>query len=203
MVLDFTAPFNRLRAALPWRRPVRPPDPPDDHYPLRHPHAPLPTWVASDPVVQDYRARLGDLPWARFSERPSDRPWPGHQPDPRAPFVAAYLVKLHEGKRSMSDLRTCLINHPALVYWLGFPRVRDPRAPHGFDVAQTIPTRRQLSRVLRTRPNAALQFLLIAAVQLLRATLPPDQQATFGDTIAGDTQAILAWVAENNPKQYI
>jgi hypothetical protein len=38
---------------------------------------------------------------------------------------------------------------------------------------------------------------------LLRATLPSEQQASFGDTIAGDTQALLAWVAENNPKQYI
>src|SRR5213078_4408503 len=46
-------------------------------------------------------------------------------------------------------------------------------------------------------------FLLDATVQSLQATMPPDQQATFGDIIAGDTQALLAWVAENNPKQYI
>jgi hypothetical protein len=48
-----------------------------------------------------------------------------------------------------------------------------------------------------------LQFLLTATVDLLRATLPTEQQATCGDVIAGDTQAILAWVKENNPKQYI
>jgi len=200
MVLDFTTPFNRLRAALPWRRPLRPPD---DPCPLAHPTAPLPAWVATDPVVQEYRALLGDLPWEAFPERRTDRAWPGPQPAPRAPFVAAYLVKLQEGKRYMSDLRAFLLKHPALVYYLGFARVLDPTAPHGFDLARSVPTRRQFSRVLRTLPNGALQFFLSASVDLLRTTLTPAQQATFGDLIAGDTQAILAWVAENNPKQYI
>ena len=103
----------------------------------------------------------------------------------------------------MTSLRTYLGKPPALVYWLGFPRVPDPAAPHGFAVAATIPPRRQLSRVLRTLPNPALQFLLTATVQELRASLPTDRQDTFGDTIAGDTQAIRAWVKENNPKQFI
>jgi hypothetical protein len=199
MLLDFTAPFNRLRAA--FRRTS--PYPPDDPCPLVHPHAPLPAWVASDPLVQHYRALLGDPPWDQFPERPTDRAWPGPQPDPRAPFVAAYLVKLHEGKRFMSDLRAFLLKHPALVWWLGFPGVLDPAAPHGFDLAATVPKRRHLSTVLRTLPNQRLQFLLTATVELLRATLPVEQHATFGDTIAGDTQALLAWVKENNPKQYI
>jgi hypothetical protein len=103
----------------------------------------------------------------------------------------------------MSDLRTFLTEHPALVYFLGFARVPNPTAPHGFDVAATVPKRRHFSTVLRTLPNVALQFLLDGSIQLLRATLPEEQQATFGDTIAGDTQALLAWVKENNPKQYI
>jgi hypothetical protein len=202
MLPYLTAPFNRLSALLPWHQPVCPPAP-DDPCPLVHPAAPLPAWVAADPLVQEYRALLGDLPWASFPERPTDRAWPGPAPDPRAPFAAAYLVKLHEGKRYMSELRAFLIKHPALVWWLGFPRVVDPAAPHGFNIAQTVPKRRQFSTVLRTLPNDALQFLLSATVQLLRATLAPAQQSSFGDTIAGDTQALLAWVAENNPKQYI
>jgi hypothetical protein len=202
MLLDFLAPFNRLRAA--HRRTLAcPPSPPDDPCPLVHPHVALPAWVADDPVVQEYRALIGDLPWAEYPERPCDRPWPGPQPDPRAPFVAAYLIKLHEGKRYMSDLRRFLITHPALVYYLGFARVADPSAPHGFAVAATVPKRRHLSTVLRELPNDAVQFLLTASIQLLKASLPPDQQASFGDIIAGDTQALLAWVAENNPKQYI
>jgi len=205
MILGFSTPFNRLQAAVAhWRHPTPAlPDVPDLPVPLAHPDLPLPAWVAADPVVSKYRALLGALPWHHFPERPTDHPWPGPPPDPRAPFVAAYLVKLHEDKRYMSDLRAYLLEHPALVYLLGFPRQPDPAAPHGFDVAATVPDRRQLSRVLRTLANDALQFLLSATVNLLRTSLPLDQQPAFGDTIAGDTQAILAWVKENNPKQYI
>ena len=192
--------FNRLHAVLRRPPPLPPPPASDDPWPLAHPDRPLPAWVAADPIVAKYHALLGDLPWSQFPERPTDRPWPRPQPDPRAPFVAAFLVKLHEGKRYMSDLRTYLVEHPALVYLLGFPRQPDPTAPYGFDVQATVPDRRQFSRVLRTLPNAALQFLLSATVELLRTSLPEDQQATFGDLIAGDTQAILAWVQENNPK---
>jgi hypothetical protein len=203
MIAGFPSPLNILRAAISWRRPLAQIAPLDPPRPLAQPHAPLPAWVAADPVATKYRELLGALPWADFPERPTDRAYPGPDPDPRAPFAAAYLVKLHEGKRYMADLRTYLTEHPALVYLLGFPRVADPNAPHGFDVHESVPDRRQLSRVLRTMPNGALQFLLSATVQLLRSTLPSDQHPTFGDTIAGDTQALLAWVAENNPKQYI
>jgi hypothetical protein len=203
MLLDLVAPFKRMRAAIPWRQSACPPPPPDIPCPLTHPELPLPAWVRDDPVVQEYRALLGDLPWANFPERPCDRNWPGPKPDPRAPFVAAYLIKLHEGKRYMSDLRTFLIKHPALVYYLGFERVAAPSALHGFDVSQSVPKRRHLSTVLRELPNDALQFLLDASIALLKASLPPEEQASFGDIIAGDTQALLAWVKENNPKQYI
>jgi hypothetical protein len=202
MVLDFTAPFNLLRTML-HRPPVCPPAPSDLPCPLTHPDAPLPRWVKDDPLVQKYRALLGSLPWADFPERVTDRPWPGPKPQPRAPFVAAYLIKLHEGKRFMSDLRTFLTEHPALVYWLGFPHIADPTASYGFNCAASVPKRRHFSSVLRSLPNSALQFLLTATVQSLQATLPPEQQATFGDVIAGDNQALLAWVAENNPKQFI
>jgi hypothetical protein len=113
----------------------------------------LPDWVENDPLVAKYRALIGDLPWADFPERSTLRAWPGPQPDPRASFVAAYLVKLHEGKRYMSDLRDFLIEHPALVYWLGFERQPDPTARHGFDVQASVPKRRHFSTVLRTLSN--------------------------------------------------
>src|SRR5688500_10461443 len=106
MLPDLRTSFNRLCAALPWRQPLTPSAPPDHPCPLAHPDAPLPIWVESDPVAIKYRALLGSLPWADFPERPTDRAYPGPDPDPRAPFAAAYLVKLHEGKRYMSDLRT-------------------------------------------------------------------------------------------------
>jgi hypothetical protein len=202
MLLDFATPFNRLRAIL-GRRPDCPPPPPASPCPLTHPDAPLPAWVASDPLVHKYRALIGSLPWASFPERSTERAWPGPQPDPRAPFVAAFLIKLHEEKRYMSDLRTFLLEHTALVWWLGFERVLDPSARFGFDVAQSVPKRRHFSSVLRSLPNPSLQFLLSASIELLQATLPDDHQPHFGDVIAGDTQALLAWVKENNPKQYI
>ena len=202
MVAAFPGIFNRLLA--PFQRPlVCPPVVVDVPCPLCQPDAALPAWVQADPVVQKYRALLGDLPWRQFPERPTDRPWPETAPEPRAPFVAAYLVKLQEDKRFMSDLRTYLLEHPALVYWLGFARVPDPTAACGFDVAASVPTRRQLGSVLRQLSNPALQFLLAASIQLLKATLSPAEQAAFGDMIAGDTQSILAWVKENNPKQFI
>lgn len=203
MIPAFPSPLNFLRTAIRSRRPLEHLAPLDHPCPLTHPQLPLPAWVASDPVVAKYRALLGDLAWADFPERSTEHAYPGPKPDPRAPFVAAYLIKLHEGKRYMSELREYLCDHPALVYFLGFERVADPSLSHGLNLEQTVPKRRHLSTVLRTLSNEALQFLLAASVQLLKATLPPEQQSSFGDIIAGDTQALLAWVAENNPKQYI
>jgi hypothetical protein len=171
--------------------------------PLMLPLESLPAWVTACPVARKYHALLQPLDWAAFPERPTDRPWPGPTPAPRAPFVAAFLVKLHDQQRYMSDLRTFLIDHPALVWLLGFPLVLDPTAPHGFTVAATVPTRRQFSRVLRTLPNDALQFLLTSSIGRITETLSPEQQAAFGQTVAGDTKHILAWVKENNPKVYV
>ncbi|MFN8481261.1 MAG: transposase [Kouleothrix sp.] len=217
MVAHLTAPLNSLTAALARHFPRLAPPPrspellptaigPFDCFrpqPLAHPDAPLPAFVAACPVAQKYRVLLGCLDWAHFPERPTDRPWPGSDPAPRASFVAAYLVKLHEQKRSMGALRTFLVEHPALVWLLGFKLVADPTAPHGFNGAKSVPQRRQLNRVLRDLPNDACQFLLDSSVQLIRDALPPELAASFGDVVAGDTKHLLAWVKENNPKQYI
>ena len=217
MVTHFAAPLNHLGALLGHlfhRRvsPLRSPDPPQAPIgpfdciraqPLVEPEAPLPAFVAACPVAQKYRALLGALDWAHFPERPTDRPWPGKQPAPRASFVAAYLVKLHEQKRSMGQLRSFLVEHPALVWLLGFGLVSEPGAPHGFNVTASVPSRRQLSRVLRELSNDAAQFLLDSSVQLIRDALPPELADSFGDVVAADTKHILAWVKENNPKQCI
>ncbi len=176
---------------------------------LALPTAVLPEFVAHDAVARKYLDLLGPLDWAHFPERPTNRPWPGPTPAPRAPYVAAYLVKLNEGLRSLGHLRRYLVEHPALVWCLGFPLTPDPTAPHGFDVARALPSRRQLGRVLRELDNAAAQFLLDSTVQLLRQTLPAESNPAtnsgpaFGDVVALDTKHILAWVKENNPKQYV
>jgi hypothetical protein len=181
-------------------RPVRPPSQPSLSQ-LAQPNAVLPQFVAADPVAGRYLDLLGPLDWDHFPERPCNRPWPGPEPAPRAPYVAAVLVKLNEGLPSMGHLRRYLAEHPALVWLLGFPLVADPTSPHGFDVERCLPSRRQLGRVLRELDPAAAQFLLTASVQLIAAELPPE--VVFGDVVAGDTKHILAWVKENNPKQYV
>lgn len=168
---------------------------------LAQPDAVLPDFVAHDPVARKYLALLGPLAWDHFPERATNRPWPGPNPAPRAPYVAAYLVKLNEGLRSLGHLRRYLVEHPALVWCLGFPLTADPAAPHGFDVERSLPSRRQLGRMLRELDNAAAQFLLESTVHLLRHALPAE--FNFGDVIALDTKHILAWVKENNPKQYV
>jgi len=197
---------TRLRRALHWSPPVLdtlPLHPPTTPLPLAQPDALLPAFVAACPVAQHYRALLGDLAWAQFPDLPPDRTWSRPERVSRAAFVAAYLVKLHEGKPSMPALRTFLLQHPALVWLLGFPLVPDPTASHGFNVAATVPTRRQFNRVLRDLHPEALQFLLTSSITLLHDMLAPDDQAHFGDVVAGDTKHILAWVKENNPRQYV
>jgi len=210
MIAQFTQPFNSLgaRVAHLFHRPA-PAHPPlgplhaSRPMPIAHPDLPVPAFVAACPVAQKYRALLGPLDWSHFPERSADRPWPGSSPAPRAPFVAAYLVKLHEHKPSMPALRAYLLDHPALVWLLGFPLKADPAAPHGFDLAASVPSHRQFNRVLRELSNDALQFLLTSTITAIVAALPKDEQAHFGQVVAGDTKAILAWVKENNPKQFI
>lgn len=135
---------------------------------------------------------LGGLDW---------RHWATRTPEPRAHFVAAFVVKLHESQARMADLRQFLVEHPALLWLLGFHLRPDPHAPLGLDPERSLPTHRHFSRVLRTLPNDALQFLLGSSVQLLRNALPDD--VPFGDEIALDTKHILAWVKENNPKAFV
>ena len=168
---------------------------------LARAEAELPACVAACPVARKYLDLLGSLDWEHFPERDRHRPWPGATPAPRAPFVAAYLVKLDQDKRYMSDLRSYLVDHPALVWVLGFPLVASAAQPWGFDVKASVPSRKQLGRVLRKLDNAALQFLLGGIVNALKEELPPG--VNFGDAISVDTKHIIAWVRENNPKDYV
>lgn len=161
----------------------------------------LPQFVQACPVAMKYLRLLGLLDWENFPERPEDRPWPGPKPHPRAPYVAAYLVKLNEHKSYMSHLRDYLVDHPALVWLLGFKLVADPDSFYGFDVEASVPSRKQLGRVLRDLDNQRLQFLLSSTVSLIGQELPPE--LGFGQRVSVDTKHIKAWVAENNPKAYI
>lgn len=101
----------------------------------------------------------------------------------------------------MSHLRQFLIEHPALVWLLGFQLKADRTMRYGFDVAASVPSRKQLGRVLRNLDNQMLQFLLSSTVNLIAQELPAE--VAFGQEISMDTKHIVAWVKENNPKAYV
>ncbi|MFL7808905.1 MAG: hypothetical protein AB8I80_09770, partial [Anaerolineae bacterium] len=168
---------------------------------LAQPDADLPLFVRESRPAIRALTFLGTLDWDHFPERDPHRPWPGPKPMPRAPFVGSFFIKIEQNLRYMSDLREYLLDTPPLVWVLGFPLVPSDAYSWGFDVDKSLPTARHFGRVLRTLPNDALQFLLTGLVGQIVSELPPD--SGFGETIATDTKHIVAWVRENNPKDYV
>jgi hypothetical protein len=165
------------------------------------PQTMLPAFVRESEVAVKYMQLLGMLDWPRFPDRPDQRFSPTEPPMPYAPLVAAYLVKIDLRLAYMADLWQYLIENPALVWVLGFPLCPSQAFAWGFDVKASLPTHRHLSRLMRTMPNASLQFLLEDTIRSIRRELPPETR--FGECISLDTKHILAWVKENNPKSYI
>jgi len=99
-------------------------------------------------------------------------------------------------------VRDYLVEHPALVWVLGFPLAPSRHFPWRFDVQASLPTARHFTRMLRKLPNATCQYLLDETVRLLQIELA-SETADFGQAISLDTKHILAWVKENNPKDYV
>lgn len=161
----------------------------------------LPRFVRESPVAMRYLHLFAPLAWDRFPERNLDEPR-GVPPVPYAPFVTACLIKLDQGHTYMSQLRQYLVEHPALIWMLGFPLVASTRHPWGFDPEASLPTARHFTRMLRTIPNAVLQYLLDDTVGLLHAELSTIVD-DFGHAVSMDTKHIVAWVKENNPKAYV
>jgi hypothetical protein len=148
---------------------------------------------------------LGPLHWERFPERDLQRNY-GQSTVPYAAFSAACLVGLNEGLAALSSmgvLRRYLIEHPGFIWLLGFPLVPSPTARCGFNAVASVPTARHFTRLLRTLPNAALQFLLGESVAAILAELAALHVSGVGECISLDTKHILAWVKENNPKAYV
>lgn len=173
---------------------------PDLHQLAREPER-LPGFVHHSPVARRYLQLLGPLAWDCFQER--DLSLGQHmRPVPYAAFAAACLVKIDQGLRTMSALRRYLVEHPALVWLLGFPIRRSPGTPWGFDPNASLPTQRHLTRMLRTIPNPTLQCLLDSTVTLLQAELAMVGMQ-LGESISLDTKHIIAWVKENNPKTFV
>lgn len=190
-----------------WRRRERQRKPPKWlrqrpllHILAQHPQE-LPAFVRASPVALRYLQLFRHLDWSRFPERDLATDW-GIPTLPFAPFVAAYLVKLDQQFKYMSQLRRYLVEHPALVWALGFPLQPSRAYPWGFDADASLPTQRHFARVLRKLPNCSLQVLLTQTVQQIQVALA-EMTPDFGQTISLDTKHILAWVKENNPKAYV
>lgn len=165
------------------------------------PERQLPPFVRRSAVAMKYLALLKPLDWESLPWRDASKPQPGPHPCSPISYVAAYLVKLDQQQKTMGCLRQYLVEHPALVWVLGFPLQMQSDAPHGFDVDSSLPSPAYFSHILRSLPNSALQYLLSDTVKLIRLALPPE--IPFGKEVSLDTKHILAWVKENNPKAYI
>jgi len=161
----------------------------------------LPRFVQESTVAMRYLRLLGTMDWRHFPERDLETDW-GFEAVPYASFVAACLVKLDQQFAYMSHLHRYLTDHPALVWILGFPTVPSLSHPCGFDVQASLPTPRHFTRMLRTLPNVKLQCLLDETVRLLQAELSTEVD-DFAQCISLDTKHILAWVRENNSKDYV
>jgi hypothetical protein len=161
----------------------------------------LPRFVRESAVAMRYLHLLAPLDWARFPERDLETDW-GSPTVPYASFAAACLVKLDQQLVYMSHLRQYLADHPGLLWLLRFPLVPSPNHSWGFDADASLPTARHFTRMLRTTPNAVSQYLLDETVRLIQAELRSEVN-DFGHAISLDTKHILAWVKQNNPKDYV
>lgn len=173
--------------------------PPDLHSAWTHP-AKLPACLQRSVRAKKAVDLLGPLAWDRLPERELERNW-GRPAVPHAAFIAAYLLKLDWGQKSLAELRVSLCENPELAWLLGFPpAVSNSGAGRGGGCR--LPTTRHLSRMLRELPNATLQFLLADSVRLIREALAAVGVPT-GECIVLDTKHVIAWVRENNPKAYL
>jgi hypothetical protein len=168
---------------------------------LAHNPSALPPFVRQSPLAMKYLHLLGPLDWSHFPERDLESDW-GQPTVPFASFLAACLIKLDQRLVYMAHLRDYLVEHPALLWVLGFPLIPSWCHPWGFDAHASLPTARHLTRMLRSTPNVASQYLLDETVRLLQIELATETK-DFGQAISLDTKNILAWVRENNPKDYV
>ena len=181
----------------PWRRCPRRPS----WQQLVHDPQAWPRFAWESAVANHYLHLLGPLAWDHFPERNLEVIH-GFPAVPFTPFVAACLVKLDRQLPYMSHLRQYLVEHPALTWLLGFPLVPSRCYSWGFDVEASLPSARHFTRMLRRVPNDSLQWLLDKTVHRLQAELS-SEMSDFGQAISLDTKHIIAWVKENNPKDYV
>lgn len=156
-----------------------------------------PRFVRNCPVTQAFIQRFSKLNWDSLpltlgKERT------GFNKVPLCAYVGSFLLKIDQHQRTFGKLHCFLRYHPALLWALGFP-IADWDAPAHCSAAYYLPTQQHFSRKLSDVPNELLQNFLDGQVEILRLRLGDH----FGETISLDTKHILAWVKENNPKQFV
>jgi len=123
----------------------------------------------------------------------------GYKTIPLCAYVGAYLVKIDFQLRTFGQLHRFLRDHPALLWALGFPISTNGSALFSERSEFHLPIQQHFSRKLSEIPNGILQNLLDGQVTWLQHHFGE----SFGDIVSIDTKHILAWVKENNPKQYV
>jgi hypothetical protein len=151
-----------------------------------------------DALVQRYRQFFALLDWSALEQRQASRRAPGPCPHPQSAYLKAFLIRVCEEKRYMTQLRTFLVEHPLLVIELGFRLVLDPTHPYGFDVQRTVPSARWLREQLRRLDPVLLHTLLQTTVTALQGEIPG-----LGEIVAFDVKHIYAWVKQNNLRDYV
>lgn len=198
-----TGPSHVAQLAL-WSETDWPPKRPEKRPSLHtfwRERAALPRFVRDCPVAMRSLDLLGPLDWDGVPERDLARDW-GQTIIPQTALLAAWLIGLNDGRSSASALHTYLVEHPALIWLLGFPLQPAPNTPLGFNAHASLTTPQHWTKLLRWLPHTAFHFLLADSARVILHELrglgvPPPEVVSL------DTKHILAWVKENNPKTYV
>lgn len=121
----------------------------------------------------------------------------GYQAIPLSAYVGAFLVKIEYQLRTFGQLHRFLSEHPALLWALGFPFEAHSSVPLADRCILLI--QQHVSRKLASIPNEIIQNLLDDQVLWLQKRFG----SSFGSVVSIDTKHILAFVKENNPKQFV
>ena len=149
-------------------------------------------------ITQEIKAKLELLNWELLPVTLGNSVT-GYRTISICAYVGAYLVKIEYQLSTFGQLHHYLRSHPGLVWGLGFPLVADKESEYGFNIEKSLPTQRHLARKLSELPNEVLSNLLDGQIDWLKENC----DASFGQTVSIDTKHIIAWVKENNPKQFV
>jgi hypothetical protein len=158
----------------------------------------VPEWFRYDAVAQRYEALFEMLDWTVVPETVARVVQRGRLAHPESAYIKALLVMLAEKHEYVSDVYKYLMEHPALVWVLGFRVKPDAASPYGFNLARTVPSAGHLRRKLRSLDVRVLTSLLAGTAQALCAVIPG-----LGESVIVDVKHIYAYVKENNPRAYV